>query len=205
MPLSPYLFVLSAELLSNKIRQDPTIEGIKIFGNEIKSSQFADDTNLFCADMISAENALRTVGDFGILAGLKLNIKKSKGIWLGKWEKNKLYPLQLKWHRTPVRILGIYVSYDVKGNGERNFNLKLGKLQTNLDMWRARDLTFFGRVLIIKSLGLSQIIYSSSILNIPESFARLVKTKLFNFLWKNKKGKIKRSGLYQDMTKADYA
>ena len=93
----------------------------------------------------------------------------------------------------------------MKGNGERNFNLKLGKLQTNLDMWRARDLTFFGRVLIIKSLGLSQIIYSSSILNIPESFARLVKTKLFNFLWKNKKGKIKRSGLYQDMTKADYA
>ena len=144
MPLSPYLFVLSAELLSNKIRQDPTIKGIKIFGNEIKSSQFADDTNLFCADMISAENALRTVGDFGILAGLKLNIKKSKGIWLGKWEKNKLYPLQLKWPRTPVRILGIYVSYDVKGNGERNFNLKLGKLQTNLDMWRARDLTFFG-------------------------------------------------------------
>ena len=84
-PLSPYLFVLSAELLSNKIRQDPTIEGIKIFGNEIKLSQFADDTNLFCADTISAENALRTVGDFGILAGLKLNIKKSKGIWLGKW------------------------------------------------------------------------------------------------------------------------
>jgi len=37
--------------------------------------------------MISAENALRTVGDFGILAGLKLNIKKSKGIWLGKCEK----------------------------------------------------------------------------------------------------------------------
>ena len=68
-------------------------------------------------------------------------------------------------------------------------------------MWRARDLTLFGRVLIIKSLGLSQIIYSSSILNIPEGFARLVKTKLFNFLWKNKRDKIKRSGLYQDIDK----
>ena len=65
-------------------------------------------------------------------------------------------------------------------------------------MWRARDLTLFGRVLIIKSLGLSQIIYSSSILNIPEGFARLAKTKQFNFLWKNKRDKIKRSGLYQD-------
>jgi len=57
--------------------------------------------------MISAENALRTVGDFGILAGLKLNIKKSKGICLGKWEKTNLNPLQLKWPRTPVRILGM--------------------------------------------------------------------------------------------------
>ena len=78
-------------------------------------SQFTDDTNLLCADLTSVENALRTVGEFGALAGLKLNIKKSKGIWLGKWEKNKLNPLQLKWLRTPVRILGIYVSYEVKG------------------------------------------------------------------------------------------
>ena len=104
-PLSPYLFVLSVEILSNKIRQDPSIKGIKLFGNEIKVSQFADDTNLFCADLTSVENVLRTVGDFGVLSGLTLNIKKSlKEIWLGKLEKNKLNPLQLKWLRTPVRI-----------------------------------------------------------------------------------------------------
>jgi len=83
-PLSPYLFVLSVELLSNKIRQDPSIKGIKIFGNEIKVSQFTDDTNLLSADLTSTENALRTVRKFGVLAGLKLNVKKSKGIWLGK-------------------------------------------------------------------------------------------------------------------------
>ena len=73
-----------------------------------------------------------------------------------------------------------------KGNNELNFNLKIRKLQTNLDMWRSRDLTLFGKVLIIKSLGLSQLIYSASILNVPEEVARTVKTKLFSFLWKNK-------------------
>ena len=83
-PLSPYLFVLSVELLSNKIRQDPSIKGIKIFGNKIKVSQFTDDTNLLSADLTSTENVLRTVRKFGVLAGLKLNVKKSKGIWLGK-------------------------------------------------------------------------------------------------------------------------
>ena len=48
-----------------------------------------------------------------------------------------------------------------------NFNLKLRKLQTNLDMWKARDLTLFRGVLITKSLGLSQLIYSASNLRVP--------------------------------------
>ena len=100
-PLSPYLFVLSVELLSNKIRQDPNIEGVRVFGNEIKVSQFADDTNLICADLTSVENALRTVGEFGALAGLKLNIKKSKGIWLGKWEKKQTQPSTAKMASDP--------------------------------------------------------------------------------------------------------
>ena len=116
---------------------------------------------------------------------------------MGK-KQNKSYPLQLKWLHSPVRLLGIHVSYDEKGNYELNFNLKLRKLLTNLDMWRSRDLTLFGKVLIIKSLGLSQLIYSASILNVPEEVARTVKTKLFSFLWK-KRDKIKRTGLYQDL------
>jgi len=52
-PLSPYLFILSAEVLSNKIRQDFNVRGIKVFGKEIKLSQFADDTTLFNADIES--------------------------------------------------------------------------------------------------------------------------------------------------------
>ena len=31
-------------------------------------------------------------------------------------------PLQLKWLRSPVEILGIHVSYDEKGNNQVNFN-----------------------------------------------------------------------------------
>jgi len=52
-------------------------------------SQFADDTNLFCADLESFKEALKTVNEFGRLAGLALNVKKSKAMWLGKWVKNK--------------------------------------------------------------------------------------------------------------------
>ena len=151
-PLSPYLFVLSTEVLSSKIRQEPSITGIIIFGHEIKLSQFADDTNLFCADLICVENALKTVGDFGEASGSQVKHKEIESIWLGRLEKNKSYPLQLKWLHSPVRLLGIHVCYVEKGNNELNFNLKLQKLQTNLDMWRSRDLTLFGKVLIIEGI-----------------------------------------------------
>ena len=196
--LSPYLFILSAEILSNKIRQDPNITGIKIYGNEIKLSQFADDTTLFNADLASLERALKLTNDFGKIAGLSLNVKKTKAIWLGKWANNKNKPLNLKWLHSPVKILGIHFSYDEKRNNELNFIQKIQKLQTKLDMWSSRDLTIFGRAMILKTLGLSQLVYSVSNLPVPQGIADAVKTKSFKFLWRNKKDKIKRSGLYQE-------
>ena len=77
-PLSPFLFILSAELMSIKIRHDSGVKGINLFGKEIKLSQFADDTNLFCADLISVEKALNLVNDLGRMAGLRLNMKNQR-------------------------------------------------------------------------------------------------------------------------------
>ena len=138
-PLSPYLFILLSEILSNRIRQDPNIKGIKIYENEIKLSQFADDTTLFNADLASLERALKIVDEFGRIAGLSLNVKKTKAIWLGKWPNNKNKPLNLKWLHSPVKILGIHFSYNGKRNNELNFMQKVQRIQTKLDMWSARD------------------------------------------------------------------
>ena len=62
-PLSPYLFILAAELMSMKIRQSSAVKGISIFEREIKISQFADDTNLLCLDLSSVEKGLQIAVD----------------------------------------------------------------------------------------------------------------------------------------------
>jgi len=72
------LFILSAEVMANKIRRDLHIKEIAILGNELRLSQYADDTNLFCADLASVDKALEMVDNFGSLAGLRLNRKKRK-------------------------------------------------------------------------------------------------------------------------------
>ena len=191
---------MSAEILSNKIRQNSIIKGIRVFGSEIKLSQFADDTNLFCADVASAEQALETMNAFGNFSGLVRNVEKTKAFSLGKWLNNRTKPLGMKWMNTPIKLLGIYVSYDERGNNQMNFNLKVQKLQTNLDIWKSTGLTLYGKVLIIKSLGLSNLIYSISNVNVPKDIGPMVKDKMFRFLWKNKKDKTKRTSMYQDLS-----
>ena len=52
-----------------KIGHDPGAKGINLFGNELKRSQLADDTNFFCVDLISVEKAFNSVNDFGRIAG----------------------------------------------------------------------------------------------------------------------------------------
>ena len=44
--LSPYLFVLSVEMLAKEIRKNRNINGIVVRNEEIKLSQYADDTTL---------------------------------------------------------------------------------------------------------------------------------------------------------------
>ena len=190
-PLSPYLFILAAEVLATKIRQDKTVRGITIFGT-------VDDTSAFCDNLLSVQHLIAIVNDFGTHSGLKLNTSKTKAIWLGPWRDREDRPFNLKWTKDPVRTLGIFVSYDENGNEKRNFTLKVRKLNTNLDIWRSRNLRLFGRCLITKSLGIPHLVYSTSMLVIPSETVSSVTTSLFDFIWCKKPDKVKRQVMYQD-------
>ena len=46
-PISPYIFILCAEILWKMVRENEIITCIKINGKEFRLSQYADDTQLF--------------------------------------------------------------------------------------------------------------------------------------------------------------
>ena len=55
--------------------------------------------------------------------------------------------------------------------------------------------------MLAKSLGLSQLIYTVSMLSVPETVIQQTQSKLFAFLWKNKRDKIKRKVLFRPLSK----
>ena len=72
-------------------------------------------------------------------------------------------------------------------------------MKTKLQLWLSRDLTIYGRSLLAKSLGVSQLVYAASMLTVPSLVIKSVQIELFSFLWKNKKDKIKRRVMYQPL------
>ena len=78
-PLSPHLFVLSVEVLANAIRRDPSIKGISISQNEIKLSQYADDTTIILDGLQDTlETSLDVREKFSKISGLRLNNKPKR-------------------------------------------------------------------------------------------------------------------------------
>ena len=78
-PLSPYQFILCAEVLATAIRGDNEINGISVGNIECKLSQYADDTTMILdGSQASLERSFALLDSFGQLSGLRFNCEKTE-------------------------------------------------------------------------------------------------------------------------------
>lgn len=192
-PLSPYLFILVAEILASNIRQNKNITGVKINDTEIKCLQYADDTSGILKDIASAKAFLHTVEKFGTYSGLTLNKTKTEGMWLGTNRDNTSKPLGISWSDEPVRVLGVYISYNEQECIRKNFQDKIIKCKGILDMWKGRNLSIIGRIQIVRTFIISQFLYVSSSIDVPSFIIREVDKLIMDFIWRGKRSKIRKS------------
>ena len=132
---------------------------------------------------------MSVLGTFGNISSLKLNRKKTKALWIGSLKNNKTKPLEINVSADPIKVLGTYNSHDCDKNNNLNFFLKIQKMETKLNIWLCRDLTLLERTLLSKTLGISKLVYTASMLTVPQEVIKRVQTKL------------KREFLYQEMSK----
>ena len=145
-------------------------------------------------------NAIEILRLFGNISGLKLNLGKTKAIWQGSWRHKASKLLGLNWTNEPVRALGIFTSYNEQENDKKNVPRKIDNLNIKLDLWRGRKLSLFGNCLIFKNLGISQIVYSASKLDISPNDTYRIKKFIFSFIWNKKPDQINRNVMCQYYT-----
>ncbi|XP_077863933.1 uncharacterized protein LOC144348547 [Saccoglossus kowalevskii] len=105
-------------------------------------------------------------------------------MWLGKLRKSKQKPWELKWPKEPIKIVGIYVSYDYVKANNLNTARPIENLKTCLKFWKTRDLTLAGRIQIIKTLGISRMQYLLSMVDVSKAKLREINKILYDFLWR---------------------
>ena len=131
-------------------------------------------------------------------------MKKNKGIWFGCEHPpvTKYLPeLNFEWNPETFRIPGIDFTTDLKDITDINLRKKLPEIKKQIDQWSKRQLTPFGKITIIKSLLLSQIVHIlTSLPNPSENTLKHVQNMFYNFLWDGKPDKIKRSTGKQKLT-----
>ena len=193
--LSALLFVIVVEVLASMIRQNENIKGVLINGNEHKIIQYADDATICVRHPDSIRETLYTINEFSRYAGLKLNLSKTKGIWLGNLKELGYRQFEeISWTGNPVKCLGIYIGHNKEKCSLLNWDKKLDIIKQTLERWECRKLTLFGKVRVIKTYAISKIVYPATVLVVPDFVKKRLKEIVFKYLW-GKRDSVKRSNV----------
>ena len=104
--------------------------------------------------------------NFEKCSGLKANQRKTEAMWQGSSLNDNASPLGLKWKKC-VKALGMYYTYDNKESDQKNFFDKLASVKKEINLWKWRGLSLYGKVTIIKNFLLSKCLYAASVLFQP--------------------------------------
>ena len=105
---------------------------------------------------------------------------------------------KLKWPKDKVKSLGLWISTDPELSASLNYKEKLEKVKEILRCWKYRRLTLLGKITVIKSLVVSQLVYLLSSLRSNYKVLNEINDLLYTFLWNGKGDKIKRKVMIND-------
>ena len=102
------------------------------------------------------------------------------------------------WDPGTFKILGILFFTNVNNIVRINYEGKLLATKKVMSMWKNRNITPLGKIIVIKTLVLSKIVHL--LINLPdppEQFIIELEKELYSFLWNGNKSKIKKSVVYK--------
>ena len=189
-PLSPTLFALCIETLGNLIRDNVNIPGIEVPNVGIfKLTKFADDTTIFINNTTCLDETLNTISIYEHGSGAKANISKTEIFPIGvdNHDPDINFPqeIQILPYNAQVRFLGVYLTNTILT--DEFWNERIQKLKTNLQIWNQYNLTYQGRVLVLRTQALGAITFHAKFNVVPPTIVRKIDNEIKNFVRKGKK------------------
>ena len=90
----------------------------------------------------------------------------------------------IKFSENCVKCLGIYIGGPPHLNLESNWLSKVKKIQASLEVWKTRNLSLMGKVLLLKTIALFKITYTASVLPCPDYVIKKIEALFYDFVWR---------------------
>ena len=111
-PISSLLYVLVIEILALQLRQNQNLVGFTVGGEKIISMHYADDAVIVIKQNQCFKEVYKELLDYEAATGAKINMTKTKGLWVGAWKDRTDSPLGYTWTNQNVENLGVFFGTD---------------------------------------------------------------------------------------------
>ncbi len=217
--LSCAIFIICIDPLIRNLNNNKNIKHVNIKQNHnklniiYKASGFADDVSIICMnDELSVREIFVEYQRLTNLSGLTLNADKTEILNLNPNSAKVQYKVQ--YNNQDIQIKTVLtlkicgISFCKSEEEEYTINVldKIDKLKSKLKLWQNRHLTLEGKSLIVKTFGISQLVYIMQCVNIRKEDLKRTEQFIFNFLWgtKNINNARARDRIKRSIMKNDY-
>ncbi|KAI3797458.1 hypothetical protein L1987_32715 [Smallanthus sonchifolius] len=201
-PISPFLFILAMEGLSAMLKsasQKGLFNGCRLpnGGPTITHSMYADDV-IFIGEWSreNINNLKRILRCFHLVSGLKINYHKSKliGVGVSNQECDEFAKIiGCKKESLPITHLGLPIGANMRLS--KNWGPVVNKIKERLTSWKAKTLSFGGRLTLVKAVLGSLPLYFLSMFKAPNKIIKELETIRRRFLWGAVTHKRRSTGL----------
>ena len=181
--LSMLLFMISLEPFLVNIQKNANIFGFRnTDGKKVKLIAYADDISFFTNGGQELNEIFTEFERYGKISGATLNMAKTEILQIGNHRPNKITNEYQVYIKQQVKILGLIFSR--QGYTETNYKNIIEKIRKKADWWKTRQVSLYGKALVINSILLSQLWFAARILtNMSAKTKQTIVQIIFQFLW----------------------
>ncbi len=137
------------------------------------------------------------INNFKNVSGLGVNADKTELMPLGSSKNADILDLGYKIVEE-LKITGITFTYNHENLTKRNYTENVNNIELTLNIWKQRQLSILGKVQIIKTVGISKLLFVCNMTIVPDKIIKEAKSIFFKFLW-NGPNKIKELSTVGDI------
>ena len=116
--------------------------------------------------------------DFSIISGLKLNKSKTE-VFPINFTSDLDESIGISWKKNNFKTLGVWFCLDELQMVQLNLQGRIEEIKNTLNVWSGRNMTIFGKAMVLNTLVLSKIINICSVIHIPDTFIKEVDALFF--------------------------